>query len=192
MAGKRSLGDRLKEKWTRRGSSKSSKSPVTRASQPRPGVDQAPGTDSGPGSSTTIDGTMLARQVDTPGVTVLAGAEAIITQDHHEVALPLRLLPAKDASYLILGAEDQMIQKHPENAELAVDGGEPTGIRHVDLWDRAYEMLRARDASLVDSYERILDNELKASIRSKSTLGAVTSVGISVGFAAQNVKFKRY
>jgi hypothetical protein len=56
----------------------------------------------------------------------------------------------------------------------------------TDLWDRAYELLRSRDEPLVEKYEKILEEELRASIASKAVLGSVTAVAMSVRLGGEN------
>ncbi|KAE9366520.1 hypothetical protein N431DRAFT_76430 [Stipitochalara longipes BDJ] len=186
MAGKRSLGELLRDKWRISGSSRASKRPVANATQPQPGLDQAAGTASESGCSTTIDATAPAYHVVSPEETVPTGAAIIAVQDHHELALPIRPLSTSDALDRVLQVKDQVIQKQSDNVQSTINASMKIEIQHVDLWDRAYEMLRARDASLVEKYENILDGELKASLGSKAVLGAVTLVGMSVGLAGQS------
>jgi len=109
-----------------------------------------------------------------------------MVQERHERALPIHPLSRNDASGSVLQAKDQVIRKQPGNDQFTTKNRELNELQHVDLWGRAYEILRARDASLLEKYEKILDNELKASIGSKAVLGAITSVGMSVGLAGQS------
>ena len=74
----------------------------------------------------------------------------------------------------------------PSDASLKVG----TGLSQMyDLWDRAYELLKAKDEKLVSRYESILAKELRASNASQMLITA--SFGPSAGLGVSGPVLRR-
>jgi hypothetical protein len=190
MTGRRGLRDRLRDKLKITSSSKASEGSVANVAQTQPEslldfVHSSQTSSKSPRSSAT-DGTEPTNHVIPSEESVPTCTEMSTAATRHDGASvgPFNSTvsttnPEPQTKNNATGAKDGLVQS-------AIETPEQTEIQHVDLWDRAYEMLRSRDKSLVEKYEKILDDELRASIFSTAVLGAVTSVGMSVGLKGES------
>jgi hypothetical protein len=186
MAGNGRLRDRLRDKLKIRSSSKDSDAPANNARFPQPSV----ACTSGPAPES--DRIALTDTTD-PAISLILTAEGAPRKpettarpEAKEHSLSDPLIPTDCTSASATEGRDLVVRTKNDLVQSKRSDIESAQLQHVDLWDRSYELLRARDESLVEKYEKILDNELKASIRSNVVLGAVTSVGMSLGLAGQS------
>jgi hypothetical protein len=183
MAGRRGLGDWLRDKLKITGSPRASKGLVANQAHTLPQPAQAA---SEPQRSSTTDSTELTNHIVPSKDLVSTSAEkateteqrgfASLNTPNHTISTANRAPQGNDQASRIQDVHVQSAREIPGQTE----------IQHIDLWDRAYKMLRTRDKSLMEKYEKILDDELKASIASKAVFGAVTSVGMSVGLKGES------
>jgi hypothetical protein len=181
MTGRRGLRDRLRDKLKIASSSKASEDSVANDAQTQPHLAHASPTISGSECSSTVDGAVPTNHVAPSKDSVPLSAETNIETERHDGASPRAANPTVGTAIPEPQTKNQTTQTQVGLVRSAIKTPEQTEINHVDLWDKAYEMLRSRDKSLVEKYEKILDDELRASISSTAVLGAITSVGMSVG-----------
>jgi N-terminal domain of NWD NACHT-NTPase len=181
MAGRKGLRDRLRDKLKISSSSKASEGPTANVVQTQPHLVHASQTTSGSERSSTTDGTEPTNHIASSEESVPTCADTSTATERHDAPSFSPPNPTAGTANRVPQAKNQATRTQDGLVQSAIETHEQTDIQHVDLWDRAYEMLRSRDKSLLEKYEKILDNELRASISSKAVFGAVTSVGMSVG-----------
>jgi hypothetical protein len=185
LTAKRTLRDRLAYKLKIASSStktpRASESPVANVSQAQPHLIHASQTTSESKRSSTTDSTEPTNHVAPPKESVPTSVGANTETERHDrtsLSPPNPKVgtdnPVPQAKNQATRTQDGLVRSVIETP----DQTDQTEIQHVDLWDRAYEMLGSRDKSLMEKYEKILDDELRASISSKAVFGAVTSVGM--------------
>jgi hypothetical protein len=185
MTERRGLRDRLRDKFKIASPSRASEGSVANVAQTEPHLVHASQTTSGSECSSTIDGTEPTNHVTPSEESVPTCAETSIATERHVGSSLSPPNPAVGTANRVPEAKNQATRTQDGLVRSVIETPEQTEIQHVDLWDRAYEMLRSRDKSLVEKYEKILDDELRASISSKAVFGAVISVGMSVGLKGE-------
>jgi hypothetical protein len=187
MAGMRGLIDWLKDKLKIASSSRASEGTVANAAQTQPHLVHASQTTSESQRSSATDGTEPTNHVAPPSKERVSTNVETTTETKRQDDAPLSPPnPTVGTANRVPQGKNQATRTQDGLVQSAIETPERAEIQHVDLWDRAYEMLRARDKSLVEKYEKILDDELRASISSQAVFGAVTSVGISVGLKEED------
>jgi hypothetical protein len=187
MARMRGLIDRLRDKLKIASSSRASEGPVANVSQTQPHLIHASQTTSESKRSSTTDSTEPTNHVAPPKESVPTSAETNTETERHDRASLSPPNPKVGTANPVPQAKNQATRTQDGLVRSVIETPDQTEIQHVDLWDRAYEMLRSRGKSLMEKYEKILDDELRASISSKAVFGAVTSVGMSVGLKGESL-----